>query len=47
MIEKGRALQQSFTEKIFENTDEQAKAAFLEMLKKIEDNLNTFLEGDC
>ena len=47
VIEKGRALQQSFTEKIFENTDGQTKAAFLEMLKHIEDNLNTFLEGDC
>lgn len=45
VLEKGRLVQQQFAQKLLENTDEETRRAFFEIMKKIEQNLNDYLKG--
>lgn len=45
VIERGRALQASFFEQIFEDADEEAKKAFFEMVELISKKLDEMIAG--
>lgn len=46
VIEKGRQLQQDFGEHILENMDERTREQLLEIIKIMEKNLDSILEGE-
>ncbi len=46
VIEKGRALQAVFFDRLFENTNETMRAAFFETIRVMSQNLDTLLKGE-
>lgn len=44
VVERGRTVQKAFTEKLFENTDEQTRQLFCSIMKNMEKNLDDILE---
>ena len=45
VIRRGRQLQADFLEKLFADTDEETRRAFANLMRRIEENLDTILEG--
>ena len=46
VIEKGRALQAVFFDRLFENTNDTMRAAFFETIRVMSQNLDTLLKGE-
>lgn len=46
VIERGRALQNRFLDRLFAGEDAEARSAFLQALQKMEENLNKILEEE-
>ena len=46
MIEKGRALQSAFLDRLFVNTDEDMRHAFFETVGIMNRNLDSLLKGE-
>ena len=45
VIRRGRQLQADFLEKVFADTDQETRRAFASLMRRIEENLDTILEG--
>ena len=45
VIRRGRQLQADFLEKLFADTDAETRRAFANLMRRIEENLDTILEG--
>ena len=45
VIRRGRQLQADFLEKLFADTDQETRRAFATLMRRIEENLDTILEG--
>lgn len=46
IIEKGRAVQELFRERLLENTDEQSREIFFHIIETMEQNMDNILKGE-